>query len=193
MRRSMAWIAAAPRLASGVVVVSLGVAFWLFHGAGSSTKQTGQPSPGGGQTLAIAAAHSFDPPPKGDGSEKEDQVALVDDGNPGTAWTTSTYSSRPWGGLKDGIGVYVELATAHNLDRLVVTSQSQGWSGEVYVADGPAAALAGWGQPVARQANRSAGKTTFELGGAKGKAVLLWITDPGPARRFQVNELSVNG
>ncbi|MDQ1404107.1 MAG: eukaryotic-like serine/threonine-protein kinase [Actinomycetota bacterium] len=180
-------------LLGAVVLVAMGVAFWLFHGTGSTPRAAGTGSSSGQQALAIAATHSFDPPPKGDGSEKEDQAALATDGNPATAWSTSRYNSRAWGGLKDGLGIYVELSASHSLDRLVVTSASRGWTGEVFVASRAANTLAGWGQPVAHQANVSSEKATFELGGAKGKAVLLWITDPGPDQRFQVSELNVSG
>jgi serine/threonine-protein kinase len=184
---------AMPMLALGaVVLLAMGVAFWLFHDTGSTPRTPASASGSSGQDLALDAAHSFDPQ-SGDGVEKEELAARAIDGDPKKAWSTSTYSSRPWGGLKQGIGLYVELQSAHGLDRLVVTSSSSGWSGQVFVANTPAKSLAGWGQPRAEQANVSTGKATFELGGVKGKAVLLWITDPGPDKRFQLDELTVSG
>jgi eukaryotic-like serine/threonine-protein kinase len=67
------------------------------------------------QPLAIAGARSFDP--EADGAENEDEIGKVRDGNPATAWQTSRYNSREFGGLKGGLGVVLDLAEVANVRR----------------------------------------------------------------------------
>ncbi len=49
--------------------------------------------------------------PDGDGTEKADQVALADDGNPATEWTTVCYANEYLGG-KQGLGLVADLGVA---------------------------------------------------------------------------------
>jgi hypothetical protein len=63
----------------------------------------------------------------------------------------------------------------------------------VYVADAPAADLAGWGEPVAQRTAVTPGVTTIPLD-TRGRAVLVWITDLGdstPQARTTIDELVV--
>jgi len=137
---------------------------------------------------SIAAVRSFDP--AGDGEENEPRARLAIDGDPATNWNSDRYNTRAFGGLKPGVGLVLELDRAGDLTALSVTSATSGWSAAVYVADRPAADLAGWGEPVTRQSDVS-GDAAFDLGGRKGAAVLLWITDPGTANRVEVAEMAV--
>ena len=47
--------------------------------------------------------------PAGDGTENDSDTELAIDGDPTTAWTTVTYASRNLGGLKDGVGLQLDL------------------------------------------------------------------------------------
>jgi serine/threonine-protein kinase len=134
--------------------------------------------PGGGAEgpVSITSTASFDP--QGSGGEHDDELTALLDGDPATVWTTEAYRSRDLGGLKDGVGVVLTLAEVAQLDQLRVTSPTQDWSASVYVADAPAADLAGWGERAAIEEGID-GDVTFDLGGATGGAVLLWITDLG--------------
>ena len=38
-------------------------------------------------------------------SEKDAQAGRATDGDPGTSWTSDTYNSAAFGGLKDGVGL----------------------------------------------------------------------------------------
>jgi len=71
----------------------------------SSEKPSETPAPA--QPVAIASVDDFDPQGGADGENGED-VGLAIDGNPGTAWTTSTYYD-PLNLLKDGVGLTVDL------------------------------------------------------------------------------------
>ncbi|HUP85906.1 MAG TPA: protein kinase [Acidimicrobiales bacterium] len=132
---------------------------------------------------------SFDP--DGDDQvEKEERVGLAADANPDTAWTTNTYKTQDFGGLKKGVGLVLELREKTTLKKLVVTSPSRGWSASVYVADRPAGSLDGWGGPEATREGIE-GDGEFALGGAEGQAVLVWFTKLASGNRVEVPEVSL--
>lgn len=133
---------------------------------------------GGSHALALAGAPTpFDPPP-GSGHEHDDQLGLAADGNATTAWTTEHYGTRSLGGLKPGIGLVLHLDSPTSLDRLELDSPTKDWAVRAYVAAAPHDDLASWGSPVA-SADGIDGGTSLDLHGAKGTAVLVWITDLG--------------
>jgi serine/threonine-protein kinase len=155
----------------GVLVGRTEVGRGLFDAVGDRR-------PGGSAEgpVSITSAASFDP--QGSGGEHDPELPLLLDDDPESAWTTEEYRSRDLGGLKDGVGVILTLAEVTELNQLRVDSPTQGWAASVYVAGAPAADLAGWGDPVATEEGINGG-VTFDLGGATGGAVLLWITDLG--------------
>lgn len=141
--------------------------------------------------LALTAK-SFDPEGS-DRTENEAQARLVVDGNVATEWKTERYRSAHFGNLKDGLGLILQLpAGSAELAQLTVTSATKDWQVELYLADQPAAALAGWGRPVA-SATVHDNETTLALNGARGAAILLWITDPGTNRQVRIEEVVVQG
>ncbi len=144
-----------------------------FFGAVRGATPGGSPA----EPLPIAAASSFDPQGD-DGRESDKELPFLVDPDPASAWTTVRYNSRDLGGLKEGVGVILELDAASELDSLAVTSPTRDWAAEVYVAEEVASALSGWGPPVATAQNIG-GDARFDLDGARGAAVLLWITDLG--------------
>ena len=121
------------------------------------------------------------------------RVGYTHDGNPATVWTTDRYYGPHFAGLRHGLGLAITLDGSHRLHQLVVQSPTRGWSAQVYVA--PAVpgqvSLAAWGQPVATKQGID-GSVTFDLGNHTGGAVLLWITDLGPANQAGVAELTVS-
>ena len=191
--RSWLW----PVAAIVAVAVVLGLVGVLF-----ATTETGKRllNPGAGEEvesveaapLRITGAQAFDPPP-GSGTEHDDEVGFLFDGNASTAWSTETYATARFGGLKRGVGVVVTLAAGTALDELTITSQSSGWSGQVFVADGPKGALAGWGEAVAARSGIGRGDTTFDLKGRRGAAVLIWVTELGIGNRVTLGEITVSG
>lgn len=139
------------------------------------------PSPG------VAGAVAFDP--EGDGTENDGDARLAVDGDPSTAWRTERYDTRDFGNLKDGVGIAVTLDRTTPLQALRVRTPSTGWSARVYVADDVGGSLSAWGDPVA-SATGLGDSATFDLTGATGRAVLLWITDLGPGPgRVEIAEL----
>jgi hypothetical protein len=82
------------------------------------------------------------------------------------------------------------------LKDLRVTSPSNDWTADVYVADTPQSTLSAWGDPVDHKENVAAGTAAFNLHGKRAGAVLLWFTDLGdepPRTHLQVAEVAVDG
>jgi putative peptidoglycan lipid II flippase len=69
------------------------------------------------EPLRIAAVSDFDP--QGDGGENPDEVPASHDGDPATAWTTSTYLNySELGNLKDGVGLLIDLGKQREVSRV---------------------------------------------------------------------------
>ena len=178
-----------------LVVAALIVAALLLV-AVLATRDGGSGSSGGpgsgeanGAPVAVSGVHTFDP--AGDGEENEPRARLAIDANPATKWSSDRYNTRAFGGLKPGVGLILDLGRATELGDLRVTSATSGWAASVYVADRPAGGLEGWGKPVASKSD-IAGDAVFALGGRRGAAVLLWVTDPGTANRVEVAEVTLH-
>ncbi|HET6809770.1 MAG TPA: protein kinase [Acidimicrobiales bacterium] len=160
-------------------------------GGGPGTTGTGGGAPPAGRPLPLAGAHSFNP--LGSGTEHEEVVANLVDGNPQTYWYTEHYASPTFGNLKSGVGAYVQLHSPTPVARMVVESPDTGWRYQVYESSGPAppGSLAGWGGPVA-DGTVGGPTTTISLPGRSAAYVLLWLTYLGDgAASVRVGEISL--
>jgi eukaryotic-like serine/threonine-protein kinase len=116
------------------------------------------------------------------------------DGNPATVWQTDQYHTPTFGNLYPGIGLSIELTSTTELHQLAVTSPTQGWSAQAYVSDVPIASdqsVSAWGQATDTRTGIS-GNVTLNLGGRRGRYVLLWLTNTGPADQAAIAELAVS-
>lgn len=140
--------------------------------------------------VTVTRARSFDP--QGGGDENEHLAANAIDGRGETTWRTETYASRAFGNLKQGVGLVIELQAPAPLGDLAISTPTTGWAVAVFVGDGSATSLEGWGEPVTTASGVQDG-TTLDLGGAEGDAVLVWITDlgDGPTNRVEIAELAL--
>ena len=174
------------------VAVALGIIGLLFARTDTGQRLLGsQPETTQPQaTVTVARTLSFDPPP-GSQAEHDEELPFLVDGDPSSTWSTETYSSGRFGGLKDGVGVILVLSGSAELDELVVSSSSRGWSARVFVADSPKSTLAEWGDSLASKNNINSTETTFDLEGRTGTAVLLWITDLGRGNQVALGEVEV--
>ena len=200
-RRRALW----PGFVALLVVGALAVAGVLVYRTTTGQKvldaaaNSGLPVPGvRTEPLPIVEAVPFDPPP-GDGAEPGGTGAAdatkVFDGNPATGWKTEQYDTRKMGNLKPGVGIYVKLEKPSTVRTVKVTSPTQGWAAQVYVAAKPGATLAEWGDPVATKTD-IAGSAEFDTGATEGQYVLVWITDlgSGPPRVLtEIDEITVLG
>jgi serine/threonine-protein kinase len=141
--------------------------------------------------LDQATLISFDPE-SDDLAEHNDLLRFLRDGNVQTVWTTETYASRNFGGLKKGVGVVIDLGRSTRISELDVTGASTGWNAAVYVADGAPDAIDSWGSVVARQGPID-GEARFTFAAKQGRTVMLWITDLGDAAQVRIGELALRG
>jgi serine/threonine protein kinase len=166
-------------IAIGVVLV-VGIAitgFLLVNGHGSGGNGPSN-SPAAGD-LTVSAVHSFNPYGSPTKTENEQLVSQLADSNPSSVWSTFEYKTQHFGNLKPGTGVELVLSSAQTLHQLTVTSPSRGWVFSVYVANSPAADLAGWGQPLGAATTVENDVTQVDLKSVKGSAILVWITNLG--------------
>ncbi|MGH9118825.1 MAG: protein kinase domain-containing protein [Acidimicrobiales bacterium] len=181
--------------------VGLGVAGVLFSSTDAGRRLLGRPPATDavppaelGSPLQLAEVTTFDP--QGDDRERPDLASRAVDGQPDTEWQTEGYASRDFGNLKDGVGLILALDEATTLNSLRITSPSQDWTAQVYVADQPGTGLDDWGDPVATNENIETADVAFDLGGTTGRYVLLWITRPaddGDRYRVRIAEAVLEG
>ena len=106
---------------AGVAGVLL-LASVLGYAVSRTTGGGGEPGPdvptSAVRALQVAAVNDFDPQGE-DGAENPDQVGRVVDGNVRTGWSTTTYFGQSaLGGLKDGVGVVLDLGGPRELSSL---------------------------------------------------------------------------
>jgi serine/threonine-protein kinase len=178
VRTERGWLV--PTVAIVLVAVALIVAGIVFTSNGSLPHLPGvggdDSTAASGTPVTIAGASAFDP--FGGGTENNNDARLAVDGNDATFWKTEGYND-PAIRIKPGVGLVVTLSGEASLQSLTVSSQTSGWTAEIYVAAQPAGDLQGWGDPVTKKDAIAAGATTFDLGGHQGGAVLIWFTNLG--------------
>ena len=156
-----------------LAIVALVVAFYAvlliapWRPGGASPTKSGT---GGSAAQAITAKVTSVDPSGGSGFSR-------DGGN----WRTQTYRSRTFGNLKDGVGLLLDLGSAHNVS--VVT---------VPVIEGPldielrAGDSAGGAADLPKVAAESSASGSVKLDGSKGgkhRYWLVWVTRLGSADR----------
>ena len=130
--------------------------------------------------IRFSSATAYDP--YGDQSEHDPQARNATDGNAGTYWNTEHYS----GGLgKPGVGLVLDVGSAKRLSRLVVRSDTPGFTAKIESgssASGPFAAVSS-SQDVG-------GNTTFTLKDEPARQYyVVWITDLGSNSSVEINEV----
>ena len=120
---------------------------------------------------------AFDP--AGDGRENDDALAAMVDGDAATAWETESYYQADFGGLKDGVGVIVDLGEEREVAGATVQTMQPGASVSLHVADEPAESLDGWtplGDPATLEET-----TTLQGEPATGRYLLVWLSGELPS------------
>jgi len=123
-----------------VLVVGVVLATDLGRGPGEDRTTGQQPStsrsgtPRTSARIAIAGVRDFDP--QGDPAEENPELAgLAIDGNPATAWRTSTYYD-PISELKSGVGLLVDFGGRKRVGEVRLTLLGNGTSLDVLAAPG---------------------------------------------------------
>ncbi|MFL5908911.1 MAG: hypothetical protein ACJ75Z_15105, partial [Solirubrobacterales bacterium] len=167
-------------IAMGIVGIALIVAALVFGGKELGDNESGG---GGGSTeirLPDGAASEFDP--EADGRETGTEQLAIDSNPTGTAWATEHYDTQDFGGLKDGVGLTIDVGTTVGAKSMEIRSPTPGWDAQIYESsDSPPSSLSDWGQPVATVSN-GGGRETINLPGKAAMSFLVWITKPPEAK-----------
>jgi serine/threonine protein kinase len=165
-----------------LALVAGGAAFAAVLVLGGSSLHDGGSGAGGsaGSTVQLQGVGGYDP--EGDGSEHDETAGFATDGNPSTAWTTETYNSQAFGGLKDGVGLVLDAGSSVTLAHLTVTTPTPGFTAEIQVGDSPTG-----GFTVDSSSQTVSGTTTFTLDGKTGQYYVVWITQLPPGNRAQIS------
>jgi serine/threonine protein kinase len=181
----------------GLVVAGLAlvglilVGVLLLQSAGSSSSDTAARSVTTGPSLAVRSVSVFMADARAPDDPSGTKYTIEND--PNSAWHTDVYGTPTFGGLYDGIGLAIDLGALRTLHSLSVTSSSLGWSAQTYVSVNPVPSgqePTAWGPATAVQTGVN-GDATFNLGGRKGRYVLLWLTYLGPAKQVSVTHVTV--
>ena len=147
--------------------------------------------------VPLESITDFDPAGD-DRVEHPERLVFINNGDPTTGWSTARYSTRDFGGLKDGVGLIIVLAPdgPARMDRLAIDSPTVDWSFEVYTSAERNRTLIDWGSPVAF-ARDITGSTTLDLPAVEAAALLVWITDlgdelPSGGHRVTVSRIDVS-
>jgi len=131
-------------------------------------------------TVTVTATGTYDP--QGGGGEHDSEVSNATDGNQTTYWTTEHYGNPEFGGLKDGVGLVLNVGgTAKSL---TVTSDTPGFTAVVESGSSPETAKA------VSDSEEVEGKTTFDLRDATGSVLVLWITHLPSTNVAHVDEVT---
>jgi serine/threonine-protein kinase len=164
--------------------IAAGLAIGRLELGGALGVRAAPNSPGErSQTLSeipIVGVRDVDPQGS-DGAEHPEETGLAIDGARDTNWGTDHYNSAEFGGLKDGLGLFLDLGQRRNVSRIRLVSSIEGWTFEVRAGS--------TSQITARPIQATDGSTTFTVG-SRGAVVvdlkpvqtsglLIWITRLG--------------
>lgn len=163
---------------AGTVAVSLLLAVLLGVGVGALVAQRGGEEPGPAatgepsaeaDTLEPAAVSSFDP---------VGGTGFRDQGD-GT-WSTQTYNSADWGGLKEGAGLLLDLGEPAEVTTVTLESATPGLPVALLGADEPPTDSV---EGLAQGGTATTGEGATELGGEDAgshRYWLVWVDELAP-------------
>ena len=137
------------------------------------------------------SASAYDP--EGDGEENDEDTPKIIDGDPETGWFSENYRSDAFGGLKEGLGIVLDLGeerTPTSVELVVPVPVDL----EVYV--GPEASLEN--ATKVGEVDGADGTVTIDIDEpVAGQFVTIWFTqltaDDRGKRRAWLNEAVVTG
>lgn len=200
---TVAWTLVALVLVAGLVLAGAQLVTTALDGGGDSAGQqqddTGAAASGppAGGPVEVASATALDPPPDGNGEENSERAVLAVDGDPATAWTTETYLD-PFGpsGLKDGVGLLLDLGESRDVSQVSIRVQSGGTDLEVRVADQLGSALDDYrllDRPVLNVDSHAVVRPDQPV---PARYVLIWLTSLPPTDggyRGEVEDVKITG
>jgi predicted Ser/Thr protein kinase len=152
--------------------------------SGSSRHHSGLGGGGSpGSAVHLSGLSGYDP--QGTGGEHDELAGRATDDNPATFWTTETYDSQDFGGLKDGVGLMLDAGSSVKLTQLTVTTPTPGFTAEIQSGDSSTG-----GFTTDSSSKTVDGTTTFTLSGKTAQYYVVWITQLTPAGYAQISEVT---
>jgi serine/threonine-protein kinase len=169
---------------AGLAAAVAALAVFLVRDNGGSP--AGSPAASGSTPIALSGVGAYDPPP-GNGQEHDAEAPNATDGNASTYWETEHYRSSLASLGKRGVGLVLDAASPVTVHHVTVTSDTPGFTAEIQIGDsrdGPFRTVS---------ASKTVGaQTTFDLSDARGRYLVVWITDLGPLSSAHVNQVSAS-
>jgi serine/threonine-protein kinase len=186
-------------LLASVIVVLLIVLLGdqAVHRTQKGTGQGTIKAPPGTRIVSVKSTSAHDYDPQGDGSEHPERARLAVDRDPGTFWTTESYSGgqitkAKAGDERPGVGIYVDAKPDVNATRMEIQSKP-GWRAELYAApDGSVPATFGdsWTRVGGGRVTKSKQRFTLNTDGKRYRYYLVWITAlPPDASQVEIGEI----
>ncbi|MFT4265096.1 MAG: protein kinase family protein [Nocardioides sp.] len=196
------WLRLAAALGVIVLLVTAAVtAFALTRSNDGATPRTTPTTSSAAPTPAtIPGVTALDFDPEGDApfTEFRELAPLAVDGDPATSWHSYTYTQQfgP-GGLKDGLGIVLDLQQSYAVTSLDLTFAKAGTSLSVYVTDEAPTAAPTEATEEAASLDEAGTQATVTLPEAtSGRYVTVWFTALPQVKggyRVQLAEASVAG
>lgn len=155
---------------------------------------TSAPGAASAAPVPIVGVQAFDPPP-GDGTENDAMLPLLHDDNPDTSWQSSRYTTQNFGGIKQGVGLVVDLGRAAPVRAIEVALKAPGVDYTVYGADSQPTSITGL--PKLGSATDARDTSTVTVSGAPAahQYYVIWFTKPAPVPngfRIMVSEIKMS-
>lgn len=151
----------------------------------------------GSTLVAPTGVTLFDPGGTGSEHRNRDELSSLLDGDPSTHWDSVGYSTPAFGGLKPGLGFWLDLGTPHALHSVALRTTTPGVSYEIRIAEEPAPTLGAW-QPVGSTTDAAALSQVGWSEPVTSQYVLVWITgdlQPDGSGRYRAgfSDLAIRG
>jgi serine/threonine protein kinase len=158
-----------------------------------SPSRSAEPTP---EPITGLTARDFDPQ-SDDPTENPELAPLAVDGDPATAWRTSTYFDQlgPPPGLKTGVGLVVDLGQSREISQVDLTTIGSPTEVSYFVSDSDPTAVAGLDKVGGGTTEGDTLSTTFD-DPVTAQYLVVWLTSLPPVGadfRGEVAEVVVSG
>jgi hypothetical protein len=136
----------------------------------STTSPSGTTAAPSGTPAEISGIQAIDP--QGDGDESGSTADRAIDSDPSTTWRSERYQSATFGGLKDGLGLYLKLSGGPARS-VTVTMSGTGGTVELRTAQGPGLDSS----VVVATAHPKDGEAVLTPAQPIADSLLLWFTE----------------
>jgi hypothetical protein len=149
-------------------------------------------------SLRRDAATAYDP--LGDDAEHSPDARLAVDRDPGTAWSTESYTggqlSKPDPSSPPGVGLYVDARPAVDATRMTIQTPKPGWQATIYAAPRgkpvPDSIDSGWKKVGGGTLEKREQRFKLSTDGTSYRYYLVWITKlPPDETNAQISEIAL--